>query len=522
MLRKTYGKSLSHKRVMQLISLTLTYGVCAFLIGCGGGGGGKKPSTSAPSISSANVTSAASSTLSKTSSQISVTSSKSSSSITSATGSSTPSSMVSNSIEISAAGAANAEVVMDAKGNAIAIWLQVNGSISGDSLWASRYGVAGQAWSTPVLLEADSGSVNEPHITIDPETGKAVVSWRQFTSATNDDIWVKPFDPSTGWGTETRIEESVGNVAGPRAAIDSNGNIVVVWSQDERKIGRYSVWANRFTALGNSWGQAVQIETNDAVGGADVNPRISMLSTGEALVVWSYDGGIAKPRGFWSNKCSNTGTWGTAAELIADTGNDQFLDHINIASDASGNALLVWAQVDFMTEAYRSTLMSTTHQGAWQTTRTPVAPTVDSAMLSNSTLAINAQGKAAVVWAREDYSIQASLLSNNGAWGMATPLKSASALDVKSLPSIAIDGNGNALATWSQTSADRLSQDVWLNRYSSTTNSWGTSQIAETYEGTASTPKVAASANGASVLVWTNWVDTKGTVIAARYFSPGN
>lgn len=489
------------------------FSVVILLAACGGGGsGGSKSSNNNISTSSANsvASSSVSSTISSaaSSSVIAVSSSSISSS-------SAVSSISSDIVILSTDGAGEPQVAMDAQGNAIAIWLKLNEGVFGYSLWSSRY--SGGAWSDAILLESDAGSVannpSGPKIAMDPTTGKAAVIWTQFTSASSYDVWTKLYDPTTGWAAETRIETNSTATGKVEIGIDAAGNVIAVWSQLDEPFGRFSIWANRYTA--GSWGTATLIENNDSLGTVDGDPKVHMFAaTGEALVVWLRSGG--SDRALWTNRYSSSG-WGTASALVTDSGTDQSFDFPVVTGDATGSAFLIWGEWRFVSNQSQSTLFYKPFQGDWQSTVTPISTPVESALISRPIVNTNASGQTVAVWGREDNSIQASVRTIT-TWSTEAPLKPADALEVIALPATAVDGVGNVVVAWVQQSADRLSQDLWINRY--TNSSWGTSTLAEALAGPATTPSVAASLNGRSVLVWTQTEEDQGSRIYARYFTP--
>src|SRR6266516_3263366 len=55
------------------------------------------------------------------------------------------------------------EVGMDDNGNAIAVWLQYDGTII--RIWSNRY-VAGQGWGTPERIETNPGDADFPRVAV--------------------------------------------------------------------------------------------------------------------------------------------------------------------------------------------------------------------------------------------------------------------------------------------------------------------------------------------------------------------
>lgn len=183
------------------------------------------------------------------------------------------------------------QVGVDADGNAVAVWQQFDG-VTFD-IWSSRY--TRGSWGAPERIEdEDEGDASDPRVAVALDGG-AVAVWGQFDGM-NDDIWSNRYTPSDGWGTAERIETNDAGSAGEaRVAIDPSGVAVSVWTQFDGT--GESVWANRSTPNGG-WGTAERIRTDD--GGTVSHPRVAMDPSGDAVAVWTAFGEAS--RGIWSNR----------------------------------------------------------------------------------------------------------------------------------------------------------------------------------------------------------------------------
>jgi hypothetical protein len=108
-------------------------------------------------------------------------------------------------------------------------------------LWSSRY-VKDVGWLLPQLIETDDrGNVQFPQIVVDAN-GNALAVWSQ-SDGTRYSIWSNRYVAGTGWGTAELIEtDDSGNAYSPQLGIDESGNAVAVWYQHDGT--RYNIWAN--------------------------------------------------------------------------------------------------------------------------------------------------------------------------------------------------------------------------------------------------------------------------------------
>ena len=199
-------------------------------------------------------------------------------------------------------------------------------------------------------------------------------------------IWANRYTAGTGWGTATLIEAGTGSAYGPQIAIDANGNALAVWTQTNGTV--YSVWSNRYSA--GAWGTAALIETDNA--GSAEGPQIAIDANGNALAVWAQSNGTVN--NIWANRFS-AGAWGTA-ELI-ETDNGSNAGYPKIAFDANGNALAVWHQPRAITYN-RYTI------GIGWGTAALVDPDINNEPTGPPQIAFDGDGNAWVVWAQYDFT----------------------------------------------------------------------------------------------------------------------
>src|SRR4030067_1083902 len=115
------------------------------------------------------------------------------------------------------------------------------------------------------------------------------------------------------WGTAALIEtDNAGDAYNPQIAIDAGGNAIAVWHQHDGT--RYNIWANRYTA-GSGWGAAALIEIDDA--GDAGSPQIAFDAGGNAIAVWAQCDGT-RDNNLATRFTAATGLWGMAAPIETD------------------------------------------------------------------------------------------------------------------------------------------------------------------------------------------------------------
>ena len=93
---------------------------------------------------------------------------------------------------------------------------------------------------------------------------------------------------------------------------------------------------NQPPANDRTWGTAAPIDTDN---GNNSGHAIAMDANGNAIAVWTQDDGTRY--NIWANRYVAGVGWGTAAPIESDDGNNL---GAGIAMDANGNAIAMWTQ----------------------------------------------------------------------------------------------------------------------------------------------------------------------------------
>lgn len=416
-------------------------------------------------------------------------------------------------VRLAGAGAADPVVAIDAAGRATAVWRRVEPGTAEHHLWTSR-SAAGAGWSVPERLETNPGNVSELRLSLDRSSGRGMLVWIQAGSTV--DLHARALDPAAGWGPAALVEAGAGMVGVSSVGVDAGGNAVAVWSQ----IGpgpRFSIFANRYVHA-SGWGSAGVIETNEVVGGVDGDPIVAVMPTGDAVAVWKRSAGNWAD--LWTNRyAAGSASWGTASQVVADTGTAHSIGRHDLAADGSGRALLVWGQIDIAGGVSNNGLwFKRFGASGWQTNATPVAPAIPNTQgfISTPVLRVNAAGAAVVTWGQFDASLTAAVAPAGAGFGAASTLRPASARSWTALPTLGIDDAGGALVAW----ADPESLDLLVSRLSPGSG-WATASAVESYADPSFGPALAMNEAGNAVLAWPQMFPSSGTELVLRRYASG-
>ncbi|MES2122800.1 MAG: hypothetical protein V4492_08515 [Chlamydiota bacterium] len=217
------------------------------------------------------------------------------------------------------------------------------------------------------------------------------------------------------------------------------------------------------------------------------NASVAMDSSGNVVAVWLENGAVKASAKLIS------GGWGTVATLSSSTATSP-----SIVCDSSGNATAVWLEggaVKAMTKPFGS---------AWGS-----VSTLATTLATTPTIAVDAAGDVIAAWARSG-NIQTATKLFGANWQNAVNITSSSATS----PAIAMGGTGSgtrAAIVWNAVSS---SIPVVYATTKAITGNWGTPVILSNTSHNAINPSVAVDSNANALATWYSY-----DVLGVNYFS---
>lgn len=236
------------------------------------------------------------------------------------------------------------QVSVDPFGNAMVVWTQDDGT-GRYVTQAIRYSAATDAWGVMQALETAVGDCQFPQVATD-SLGNAVAIWMQTDGSGIYDIRFSRFSGATAsWQAPGLVETDAGDAANPKLAITPNGTTFAVWHQDDGS-GNDQVMANSLLRLGASWQGSVNIR-----GGTLATSSYTSVAgdnSGNVIALWrEYDGtGEDEVSGQYTVRSARfsarTARWETPSSILQ--GTDE-ISAPELGVDTFGNAVAVWLQI---------------------------------------------------------------------------------------------------------------------------------------------------------------------------------
>ncbi len=384
-----------------------------------------------------------------------------------------------------------ADVAVDAAGNAVAVWARVEAS----GIWSSRYTRGSEpAWSAPDEINSPGADVLDRLGVAMDARGNAVAAWAQFFQ--RDNVHANRSTRGGSWGVfSTRLDGDDGDGrsppdSGPQVSMNADGTAVVVWVQVA--VSQEDVWAARVTP-GTQWEPAERIEISNAMQAS--GPQVAVDANGNAIAVWAMVDGVTS--NIWSNRYASGVGWGTSASRI-ESNNSGDAEAPQVGVDAQGNAIAVWSQFDG--ETYDIWSNRYTSGVGWDTTPERIE-LEDEGDAVDPDVAVLPDGRAFAVWSQFDGNDN-DIWSNRytgTSWGTAQRIEDNDAGSAVA-PRVAVDPAGTAVAVWRQFGA--AGDGIWANT-SAPNGNWGSAGPIDTGDRSVGNPRVAMDPNGNAVAVWT-------------------
>jgi hypothetical protein len=304
-----------------------------------------------------------------------------------------------------------------------------------------------------------------PDVAMDP-AGNFIVVWNRNTDASDTEVFGQLYDADgTAQRGEIRINStSFGSQGNPAVAMDDGGNFVVVWANSVDIITWNDVYGRRFDAGGNALGTEFQINTYTAENQS--YPDVAIDADGDFVAVWQSNDQDGDGTGVFGQRFDSDGIAQEAEFQINTTILNNQLGP-RVAMDTDGDFAVTWLHAESIgpEEIYAQRF--------------------------------NAAGVA------QGAEFQVNTYTD----------------DLQFQPAVAMDGDGDFVATWTSDGQDGFGYGIYAQMYDAAGGLIGGEfGVNTTLEGGQNDSDIARNAAGDFVIVW----DDHGTgAFAQRYGDPG-
>jgi len=231
------------------------------------------------------------------------------------------------------------QVALDATGNAVFTWQRLDGtSYRAEARELSAAGVL----APPVVLSSTRWTSTSPHVALNP-AGVALFAWRSTapTGTGGGRIEMRTRTPAGTYTRRQTVADAPGDATHPQVAIAADGAGLFTWLRSRGS--RQSLKVRPRSALG---GLGIEQTVRFADAPQSLSPpQLSLDADGDAVIAWElFDATGTLP------PCCNVAQARTRSSVGSfrpvETLSAPGASSVGVASDASGDAVVVWTQTD--------------------------------------------------------------------------------------------------------------------------------------------------------------------------------
>ncbi len=300
--------------------------------------------------------------------------------------------------------------------------------------------------------------------------------------------------------TTTGSDQNTLGDVGQAVAMDALGNYVVTWASYGQDGSGYGVYAQRYNAAGVPQGEEFRV--NGTTSGSQNYPSVATDALGNFVVTWTSNGDV------YARRYNALGAaLGNEFRVNNSTAGSQ--DYSAIAMSALGDFVITWSSYGqdgsgYGVYARRYDAAGLAHGNAFRVNATT------SGDQDYSSVAVDGSGDFVVTWTHvaPDYSgsdIYARRYNAAGAALGGEFLVNSNTADWQEYSSVAVDANGNAVVTWSSYGPDGSGYGVYARRYDAAGVALGGDfRVSTTTDGDQMYSAAGMDSNGSFIITWTD------------------
>ena len=264
-------------------------------------------------------------------------------------------------------------------------------------------------------------------------------------------------DYVVGWGDPFLVEDyDLHSTFMPRCAMNDNGDIVVTWGQNN---GSATNLHGRIYHPGEGWSEAELLE--DFMTTTQF-PDVAIDGSGNAVIVWEQINESTANEDIWSNRYVKGVGW-SEPESVEENGDERDFNPEILMTD-QGDIVSVWTRVSVPTR-----IMCSEYEagGGWGE---PYILDEAGGSIDAFRPAIDADGEGAisVVWIQveiADYSVWSKRRSHSSDWGTAEKIADDTGYTPFIPPALKVGDGGNAMSVWPHWNDIAMRFEVWACAY---------------------------------------------------------
>lgn len=325
-----------------------------------------------------------------------------------------------------------------------------------------------------ITQRIDTGSVDAfgPSLAMDAD-GNITVIWQQDNAA-HKDIYASRYDVDSGlWSSAQPLNDQNSNTFDPALTVAPDGSLIAVWCQFET--AHVSVYASRFDPVIHQWQSAILIG-NDS--GDAQRPRLVVDKGGNVTVLWQVYDTSSFSYSIYANRWESANLdWIGVQSIETST---ESASNPSLVVDDTGNLLVLWQQRIGSNSLVYATRYDVVN--GWHVTAQAINNVLTTATLIHPQIALDSAGNAIAIWSNYDgthYRLFYNHYAPGTGWDVATQTINTGDFDVYN-PSLRIDALGHIQAFWQQEDGTGTQIEISSSSFDEVTGNWSSAVAAMT------------------------------------------
>jgi hypothetical protein len=179
---------------------------------------------------------------------------------------------------------ASPAIALDSSGNFYLFW--EDNTPGNFEIYYKKSADGGATWTTGKRLTWHSGDLWGKDIAVD-SSGNLHLAWCDHIDLSHSDIYYKKStDGGTTWSTSQRLTWTSASSLAPAITADGYGNLHVVWREESTPSGNWEIYYKKSPDGGTTWLTSQRLTWTS---GGSIDPDIAVDSSGNLHLVWAGD-----------------------------------------------------------------------------------------------------------------------------------------------------------------------------------------------------------------------------------------
>jgi len=352
-----------------------------------------------------------------------------------------------------------------------------------------RFSPVGQVdWTSAKRLTWTSGASYSPRAAVD-SSGNLHVVWSDSTPGNAEIYCKKSTDAGATWSTNKRLTSTAASSSDPAIVVGSSDNLHVVWV--DKTPGNFEIYYKKSMDAGATWSTNKRLTST---AGTSASPAIVAGSSGKLHVVWQ-DNTPGNYEIYYKKSTDEGATWSTNKRLTYNSGGSRFP---TIGVDSSGTLHVVWQ--DDTPGNFEIYYKKSTDGGiSWAANKRLTSTQGGS---ETPVIGIDSSGNLHVVWGDDtpgNYEIYYRKSIDGGAtWSTSKRLTWISGISYS--PDIAIDSNNRIHVVWTDDTSGN--PELFYKKGTEGGATWTTNRRLTWNLGVSYGPAIAVDSSGNLHVAW--------------------